>query len=200
MLTSTCAPPSIMQRALCSQRRLLLQSRTHASHHSFSHFALASHPIRRSFATTTSVDGIPTITVQDAQKEIKEVCNAIWRSEQAPHGPYCSTRSAHLFVYGPAYLSQFDYVVDVREDDEIAHGVIDGAYHIPLGQIIRDVDKPAVQKLKGKQVLVYCKAGRRSAMACQLLNDRGFKATNLEGGYTAWLKAPDTSSTEAKRQ
>lgn len=81
----------------------------------------------------------------------------------------------------------------------MAHGVIDGAYHIPLGQIIRDVDKPAVQKLKGKQVLIYCKAGRRSAMACHLLNEKGFSATNLDGGYTEWLKAPD-SNTEEKKQ
>ena len=89
----------------------------------------------------------------------------------------------------------------------MAHGVIEGAYHIPLGQIIRDADKPAVQKLKGKQVLVYCKAGRRSAMAAQLLNEKGFHATNLEGGYTAWItgNAPDTSTntsttTDEKKQ
>ena len=97
------------------------------------------------------------------------------------------------------FVSQFDYVVDCREDDEVAHGVIDGAYHIPLGQIIRDVDKPAVQKLKGKQVLVYCKSGKRSAMATQLLNDKGFHATNLAGGYTEWLKSPDTNTADKKQ-
>ena len=64
-----------------------------------------------------------------------------------------------------ADLKAFDYIVDCREEDEVKHGMIDGAYHIPLGQIIRDMSKPVVQNLKNKKVLVYCRSGKRSAMA-----------------------------------
>ena len=62
-------------------------------------------------------------------------------------------------------LKRFEYVIDCREDDEVKHGMIDGAYHIPLGQLVRDMSKPLVQKLKGKPVLVYCRSGKRSGMA-----------------------------------
>jgi hypothetical protein len=71
--------------------------------------------------------------------------------------------------FAAAGSSKFDYVVDCREDDEVKHGMIEGAYHIPLGQIVRDMGKPVVQNLKDKRVLVYCRSGKRSGMAvaCQ---------------------------------
>jgi rhodanese-related sulfurtransferase len=99
----------------------------------------------RSFASIQQVDGIPTISAQDAQKE----------------------------------LSAFDYIVDVREPDEVQHGMIEGAYHIPLGQVVRDMNKPIVQHLKGKQVLVYCRSGKRSAMAVSGQIDRTQSIENV---------------------
>jgi len=85
-------------------------------------------------------------------------------------------------------LNEFDYIVDVREGDEVAAGKIDGAYHVPLGRVVRDVSKPEIQQLKDKKVLVYCRSGGRSAMAAKVLNDKGFNATNLAGGYMDWTK------------
>jgi rhodanese-related sulfurtransferase len=99
--------------------------------HSHAVPALGSSPCRRSIANIRQVDGVPTISVQDARKD----------------------------------LSAFQYVVDVREPDEVKHGMIDGAYHIPLGQVVRDMGQPVVQQIKGKPVLVYCRSGKRSAMA-----------------------------------
>lgn len=73
------------------------------------------------------------------------------------------------------------YIIDVREEDEVAHGMIPGAKHIALGQSQRleelDVEKPYI---------VVCKAGARSANACAYLEAQGFDVTNLEGGMLAY--------------
>ncbi|MGH1564474.1 rhodanese-like domain-containing protein [Mumia sp. DW29H23] len=76
-------------------------------------------------------------------------------------------------------------VVDVREDDEWAAGHIEGALHIPLGQLaVRADEVPA-----DGQVLVYCHAGGRSARAVGFLQQRGVDAVNLAGGVIAWHQA-----------
>ncbi|MGE7093398.1 rhodanese-like domain-containing protein [Lysinibacillus sp. NPDC048646] len=74
------------------------------------------------------------------------------------------------------------YIIDVREDDEVAQGMIPGAQHIALGTIpdrLEELDA-------SKPYIVVCKAGGRSANACAFLEDRGFDVTNLEGGMLAY--------------
>ncbi|KAA1424926.1 rhodanese-like domain-containing protein [Mumia zhuanghuii] len=76
-------------------------------------------------------------------------------------------------------------VVDVREPDEWASGHIDGALHIPLGDLPTRADEiPA-----DGQVLVYCHVGGRSARATMFLQQRGIDAVNLAGGVIAWHQA-----------
>lgn len=80
--------------------------------------------------------------------------------------------------------NEFDAIVDVREANEVAEGMIPGAMHIPLGQVL---ENPKQAKLAGKkQVLVYCRAGIRSAKAVAALQGAGTKAVNLGGGYMAY--------------
>jgi rhodanese-related sulfurtransferase len=78
---------------------------------------------------------------------------------------------------------EFDAIVDVREANEVAEGMIPGAVHIPLGQIL---SHPNQSQFKGKQILVYCKAGIRSAKAVDAMQKEGIDAVNLGGGYLAW--------------
>lgn len=73
-------------------------------------------------------------------------------------------------------------VIDVRENFEVEEGMIPGAVHIPLGSIPErtgelDASKPYI---------VVCKAGGRSASACDYLAAQGFDVTNLEGGMLAY--------------
>lgn len=70
------------------------------------------------------------------------------------------------------------YIIDVREDDEVAQGMIPGAQHIALGTIPERLDELD----KSKPYIVVCKAGGRSANACAFLEAQGFDVTNLEGG------------------
>ena len=76
-------------------------------------------------------------------------------------------------------------VLDVRRASEFVDGHLDGAIniaHTRLAGRLRDVPK-------GRQVLVNCRSGGRSARACSLLQRNGFEVANLEGGYEAWLNA-----------
>ncbi|MDD4615863.1 MAG: rhodanese-like domain-containing protein [Alphaproteobacteria bacterium] len=77
------------------------------------------------------------------------------------------------------------FFLDVRQPNEYAEGHIDNAVLIPLG----DLERRYVELPKDKEIVVYCHSGGRSAMAVQLLRQKGFKnLVNLEGGYSAWVK------------
>ncbi|WP_138433151.1 rhodanese-like domain-containing protein [Winogradskyella algicola] len=77
-------------------------------------------------------------------------------------------------------------VLDVRTQDEVNEGIIPNAIHIDIyrGQgFIHEID----QLDKSKNYYVYCKSGGRSAQACAIMNQLGFKnAYNLVGGITDW--------------
>jgi len=77
-------------------------------------------------------------------------------------------------------------ILDVRTDDEVAEGMIEGAVH-------HDIHQPqefmtALEKMdKSKNYYVYCRAGSRSQQACQIMNQMGFENTyNLTEGFSKW--------------
>jgi rhodanese-related sulfurtransferase len=73
-------------------------------------------------------------------------------------------------------------IIDVRENEEVANGMIPGAKHIPLGQ----VDSSVGQMDNSVPHYIICKAGGRSAMACEILEENGFTVTNVVGGMLEW--------------
>ena len=74
-------------------------------------------------------------------------------------------------------------LIDVRRDDEVALGMIEGAEHIPLDQF----DPAALDLSDGREVVLYCRSGRRSTLAGQNLAKHTAKpAKHLSGGYLAW--------------
>lgn len=76
-------------------------------------------------------------------------------------------------------------VLDVREDDEWQAGHVEGALHIPLGDLpSRHAELPLDNRL-----VVVCRSGGRSARATAWLVDNGYDAFNLTGGMGAWQDA-----------
>lgn len=77
-------------------------------------------------------------------------------------------------------------VIDVRNDDEVARGVIPGATHIPLAMI-----PVQFESFAGEDPLVfYCHSGIRSAQAAAFVANKGrAHVFNLRGGVLAWGKA-----------
>lgn len=77
-------------------------------------------------------------------------------------------------------------ILDVRTQAEYETGYIKGAVLIPVAELegrLNELDKE-------RQTLVYCKSGRRSATASEILVENGFqKVYNMEGGILAWMDA-----------
>lgn len=79
-------------------------------------------------------------------------------------------------------------VLDVREESEYQLGHILNSKLIPLGKLGERIGE--LEKHKEQPVVVVCRTGNRSGMACVTLGKRGFtQAYNLAGGVTAWQKA-----------
>ncbi|MEK7863013.1 MAG: rhodanese-like domain-containing protein [Chloroflexota bacterium] len=77
------------------------------------------------------------------------------------------------------------HLLDVREDDEWRAGHIDGAQHIPLGELAARV----AELPSGRPIVAVCRIGARSATAVRGLHQMGHSAENLDGGVTAWARA-----------
>ncbi len=79
-------------------------------------------------------------------------------------------------------------MLDVREDKEVAEGLILDSVHIPLGKLGDRLDELA--NLREKSIIVSCRSGHRSATACARLRKEGFETVyNLKGGVLAWQNA-----------
>ncbi len=83
------------------------------------------------------------------------------------------------------FASEGYQIVDVRSASEYAAGSIPGAINFPVDQI-----RDRVGELNNKNILVNCQVGQRGHTATLLLNELGFNAVNLDGGYLTWSKSP----------
>lgn len=79
-------------------------------------------------------------------------------------------------------------LVDVRRPDEFASGHIEGAQLIDVTE--SDFLDRAQKALDPKRpVAVYCRSGKRSLRAAQMLQKVGFKMIyNLDTGYLGWAQ------------
>lgn len=93
--------------------------------------------------------------------------------------------------------SQTIILVDVRNDDEVARGIIEGAMHLPMSVI------PGMAGLLSEHpdtaLVFYCHSGIRSAQAAGFLAGQGRdKVYNLRGGILAWGNAGYTFTTKTE--
>lgn len=73
-------------------------------------------------------------------------------------------------------------ILDVREDVEVAQGIIEQAQHIPLQLLplsLADLDKT-------KEVICVCRSGNRSDTAALYLQEQGYTTYNMVGGMLDW--------------
>lgn len=74
-------------------------------------------------------------------------------------------------------------VIDVREKHEVEEGMIEGALHVPLADLL---DKYREWE-PDEELIFVCRSGRRSLVACQVLTLAGYQnVKNLVGGMNAW--------------
>jgi phage shock protein E len=76
-------------------------------------------------------------------------------------------------------------VLDVRTPEEFAAGHVPGAVNIPYDQLSNRIAE--ITHAKNKDVVVYCRSGKRAAIAEDALAAHGFKnVKHLEGDMIKW--------------
>lgn len=75
------------------------------------------------------------------------------------------------------------FMIDVRTPEEVAQGMVPGAVNIPLQEIKHRLNEVP----KDKILLVYCRSGKRSMAASQILIENGYtQVNNVVGGIMAF--------------
>jgi rhodanese-related sulfurtransferase len=98
-------------------------------------------------------------------------------------------------------------LVDIRDVRELqAEGTVPGSYHAPRGMLEFWVDpeSPYFKKVfadEGKEFVLFCGAGWRSALAAKALQDMGMtNVAHIDGGYTEWVKTGGPTETLDQRK
>ena len=79
-------------------------------------------------------------------------------------------------------------LVDVRTPEEHAAGNIPGSMNIDVKS--DDFATCASRQLdKERPVAIYCRSGRRSKTAADILVGLGYKVIELDSGYNSWVEA-----------
>lgn len=73
--------------------------------------------------------------------------------------------------------------LDVRTPGEFAAGHVQGTLHIPVDELERRARE--LEPYRDRKIVVYCRTGRRSAAAIDLLAARGFDRLENGGGLNS---------------
>lgn len=98
-------------------------------------------------------------------------------------------------------------VVDIRDVRELqAEGTVPGSYHAPrcMLEFWVDPESPYHKKIfadEGREFVLFCGAGWRSALAAKTLQDMGMtNVAHIDGGYTEWVKRGGPTETLEQRK
>ena len=76
-------------------------------------------------------------------------------------------------------------LIDVRTPGEVAEGTAPGAINIPL----QEVGRRLAEFPKDKDLLIFCRSGKRSLAATNILMQNGYERVyNVVGGFLAFPK------------
>lgn len=93
-------------------------------------------------------------------------------------------------------------LIDVREEDEVSSGMAEPAHWYAKSAI--DADEEAfvrfLGQFPGKEIIVYCRSGKRASMVIEKIAQRDISAKNM-GGFSDWVAAgyPVKSPASAQR-
>ncbi len=115
---------------------------------------------------------------QQGEKENKEE-SRVESSEKNEYISISAQQAKHLMD------TETDYIIlDVRTDEEYNESHIPGAILIPDYEIAERAEQ--ILKKKDWLILVYCRSGRRSKNASQVLADLGYSNVKEFGGIIDW--------------
>lgn len=129
----------------------------------------ARSPLSRSSLTlllTLDAIGVTSITACDAQSQAAAAVDPGARAAAPSHREV---------------IARGGVLLDVRTPGEFADGHVAGALNIPVDELARR----AAELPADKPVVVYCRSGRRSAIAAELLSAQGRTVIDI-GPMSAW--------------
>jgi rhodanese-related sulfurtransferase len=142
--------------------------------------------------TSVQTEWVCTPCGADCDKEVHskggvcEVCNMALVEKQTVKFKSISPKQACDFLNDTSVV-----VLDVRTPGEYSgtsgtnYGHLKGAINIPIQELEKRIGE--LDKVKDKQILVYCSHSRRSPRASYMLNTHGFNnVTNMSGGMSEW--------------
>jgi len=97
--------------------------------------------------------------------------------------------SEHFHANEVSALKPDQRLLDVRTLEEVQAGMIPGAVHIPLHELRQKLSELSPEK----EYMIYCQAGLRGYLAYRILKQRGFRASNLDGGYKTYCMFNQTA-------
>lgn len=80
-----------------------------------------------------------------------------------------------------------DYILDVRTQEEFDRGHLPGATNISVDELRSNLDRLP----KDQRIAAYCQVGQRGYLATRILNQSGFDAVNMGGGYKTYQLLAD---------
>ena len=85
-------------------------------------------------------------------------------------------------------------LIDVREDEELEFGTLEGIKHIPMQSVPGQLNE--LEQCKNDTIVLICRSGRRSDQIGLFLEQMGFTdLINLVGGMNAWAIDVDSNIT-----
>lgn len=76
------------------------------------------------------------------------------------------------------------FIVDIRTEDDYKRGSLQNAINIPMAQL----KERMAQLPKNKTIYLLCHTGERSVDYVEMLDDAGYDAVNISGGYRSFLR------------
>lgn len=106
-----------------------------------------------------------------------------------PHNLYAQSRENDNVISqkkSKRMMNKKDVVLlDVRTTEEYNEGHIPGALHIDVQQ--PDFTSSVLYLDKNKKYILYCRTGKRSANALEIMKQNGFENVhNMKGGFSQW--------------
>jgi phage shock protein E len=119
------------------------------------------------------------------RKFIQGTCLALVASVAMAGDAEVKPITQDAFLALPKQGADAPFVLDVRTPEEYASGYVPGAVNIPYDQVAaRLAEVP-----KDREVVVYCRSGRRAQMASDVLASHGYNdLAHLQGDMIAWVE------------
>ncbi len=86
-------------------------------------------------------------------------------------------------------------LIDIREANELEVAAIEGALHIPMGDIPAKINELDVDE--DTQIAILCRSGKRSLQVALYMQQQGLAGTrSVAGGINWWATRIDPSLTQ----